>query len=122
VRNYAASLGLAILGTVLIDQFRSQVTSSLISQGLSPKAAAKAASHISESQTGHVGPIPHYIRLDFAHASQTVFYIMAAILAVAAIVARVGLQRGVQQETVASDNYVAKDTSDPDIAGQPSSS
>ena len=33
VRNYAASLGLAILGTVLVTELRSRVTSSLVAQG-----------------------------------------------------------------------------------------
>ena len=43
------------------------------------------------------GVIPHFFRLDFAHATQTVLYIMAAVMAVAAIVGFVGLQRGVQK-------------------------
>ena len=38
--------------------------------------------------------IPHFIRLDFAHATQTVLYIMAAVMAVAAVVAFVGLRAG----------------------------
>lgn len=29
--------------------------------------------------------LPHFIRLDFAHATQTVFYVMAGIMAAAAI-------------------------------------
>ena len=97
VRTYAASLGLAILGTVLVDQLRTHVTDSLISQGVPPEQAAKQASRIAESQAGHVGPIPHFVRLDFAYATRTVFYIMAAIMAVAAVVARIGLQRGLQK-------------------------
>ena len=44
------------------------------------------------------GSIPHFIRLDFAYASRTVFYVMAGIMAVAAVVALVGLERGVQAE------------------------
>ena len=42
--------------------------------------------------------IPHFIRLDFAYATRTVFYVMAGIMAVAAVVALVGLERGVQAE------------------------
>ena len=38
VRNYAASLGLAILGTILVSQMHSHVTASLIAQGL-PRGA-----------------------------------------------------------------------------------
>ena len=39
VRNYAASLGLAILGTILVSQMRSRITTSLISQGVSGNKA-----------------------------------------------------------------------------------
>ena len=44
VRNYGASLGFAILGTILITEFRSRITSSLTAQGLpGPAASAEAA-------------------------------------------------------------------------------
>jgi hypothetical protein len=99
VRNYAASLGLAILGTTLVDQLRGRITSSLVAQGLSRSEAATEAAKISQSQGGRVGAIPHFVRLDFAYASRTVFYAMAGIMAVAAIVARFGLQSGRQELT-----------------------
>ena len=105
VRNYAASLGLAILGTILVDQLRSQVTSSLVSQGVPPDRAADEASKISQNQGSHVGTIPHFVRVDFAHATQTVFFVMCGIMGVAAIVARIGLQRGLQKEQVTADDY-----------------
>ena len=105
VRNYAASLGLAILGTVLVDQLRSNVTSSLVSQGVPPERAAGEASKISENQGSHVGTIPHFVRLDFAYATRTVFFVMAGIMAVAAVVARLGLQRGRQKEQAMTDDY-----------------
>ena len=38
VRNYAASLGLAILGTILVSQFRSRVTTSLVARGPESRA------------------------------------------------------------------------------------
>ena len=44
VRNYGASLGFAILGTILITEFRSRITSSLTAKGLpGPAASAEAA-------------------------------------------------------------------------------
>src|SRR5262249_23941480 len=44
VRNYGASLGFAILGTILINQFRSNISNSLTARGLpSPAASAQAA-------------------------------------------------------------------------------
>jgi EmrB/QacA subfamily drug resistance transporter len=103
VRNYSASLGLAFLGTVLVSQFRNHVTTSLLHLGLSPSRAASEASKIAQFQSpgggssNSISSIPHFIRLDFAQASHTVFLAMAVIMAVAAVVAFVGLQPGVQQ-------------------------
>jgi EmrB/QacA subfamily drug resistance transporter len=100
VRNYAASLGLAILGTVLVDQVKSHVTTSLIARGLSSAKAHATAAALSQSQggSGSVSSIPGFIRLDFAEATQTVLRIMAVIMAVAAVIALVGLRSGVQEE------------------------
>ena len=45
VRNYAASLGLAILGTILVSRLRSRLTTSLVAQGMpSARAHTVAAS------------------------------------------------------------------------------
>jgi EmrB/QacA subfamily drug resistance transporter len=101
VRNYAASLGLAILGTILVSQFHSRLTASFVSRGLPAGVASSEASKISQSQGGSSGSaasIPHFIRLDFADATRTVFYVMAGIMVAATIVAVVGLQRGVQSD------------------------
>jgi EmrB/QacA subfamily drug resistance transporter len=102
VRNYAASLGLAILGTILVSQMRSRITTSLISQGTPKSKAASEAISFSQSQggssSGGVSSIPHFVRLDFAYATRTVFYVMAGIMAVAALVALIGLRPGVQEE------------------------
>ncbi len=56
VRNYAASLGLAILGTILVSQMRSRVTTSLISLGVPSARAHSRASSISQSQ-GNSGSV-----------------------------------------------------------------
>ncbi len=107
VRNYAASLGLAILGTISVTQMTSRATTSLVKQGLPhDKAAAQAkiiaqASH-GGSGSGSTSAIPQFIRMDFAYATQTVLYVMAGIMAAAAIVAFVGLERG-RQEHLAGD-------------------
>jgi predicted MFS family arabinose efflux permease len=100
VRNYAASLGLAILGTILVTDLRSRVTNSLVAQGLPRARASAEAASISQSQSGSgsIATIPHYIRLDFAYACRTVFYVMAGIMAAAALVAKFGLEGGLQKE------------------------
>ena len=95
VRNYAGSLGLAVLGTILVSRLRSRITTSLIAQGLPSRVAAARASTISQSRgTGGTGSIPHFVRLDFAYATSTVFYVMAGIMAVGALVSLVGLRGG----------------------------
>jgi EmrB/QacA subfamily drug resistance transporter len=110
VRNYTASLGLAILGTILVTEMRSRLTTSLIAQGL-PRARAQAeAALLAQSRGGAggggVGTIPHFYRLDFAYATRAVLYVMAGIMAVACLVALLGLRRGAQDDTVADGTDV----------------
>jgi hypothetical protein len=99
VRNYSASLGLAILGTLLVDRTRSHATASLLAQGV-PRSRATAEAHrIAQSQSaGGSGPIPHFVRLDFAESMHAVILAMSGVMAVAAFVAILGLRRGVQAE------------------------
>jgi EmrB/QacA subfamily drug resistance transporter len=99
VRNYAASLGLAILGTILVSQMRDRLTTSLIR--LHSAHAHAEASRIAQSRggSGSVATIPHFVRLDFAYATRSVLFVMAGIMVVAMVVAFLGLQRGVQEET-----------------------
>jgi hypothetical protein len=93
VRNYGASLGFAILGTLLI-------TASLTARGLpGPAASAQAAKIAQLRGNGHVVAIPAFIRAAFASATRDVLYGMAVIMAVAALVALSGLRRGVQEDT-----------------------
>ncbi len=107
VRNYAAGLGLAILGTILVSEFRSRLTSSLLGLGIPHATAASEARQIAQSQgAGSTASIPHFVRLDYAAASRTVFLVMAVILAIAGVVAVIGLQRGRQE---ASDDATARE-------------
>jgi EmrB/QacA subfamily drug resistance transporter len=100
VRNYGASLGFAILGTILLSEFRSSITSSLVAKGLPRAAASAEASSISQLKggSGNVAAIPQFIRADFAGATRDVLYVMAGIMAVAALVALRGLKWGLQEE------------------------
>ena len=99
VRNYGASLGFAILGTVLISEFRSNITASLVAKGMPGPAAATEAAATAQLQggSGSAAAIPQFIRADFAAATQDVLYGMGVVMAVAAVVAILGLKRGVQQ-------------------------
>ncbi len=105
IRNYAASLGLAILGTILVTRMRSEVTSSLVSLGMPGGRASATAARLSQSHgsgSGSVASIPHFFRVDFAFSIQTVLYIMAGTMAAAAVAAIVGLRAGVQEEPAAA--------------------
>jgi hypothetical protein len=112
VRNYGASLGFAILGTLLITRFRSQVASSLTARGLPGPAASAQAAKIAQLQggNGNITAIPPFIRADFAAATKDVLYGMAVIMAVGAVVALRGLRPGVQHDTKSAET---------EISGQP---
>jgi len=101
VRNYGASVGFAILGTLLITAFRSAITSSLTGRGLPGPAASAEAAKIAQLQggNGNTTAIPMFIRADFAAATRDVLYGMAIIMAVATVVALRGLRRGIQEDT-----------------------
>ncbi len=96
VRNYAAALGLAILGSLQVSQMHRHVSDSLVARGLSRGAADAQASAIAHARGGGTSAIPHFIRLDFAQTTRTILLGMALAMAVAAVVALVGLRQGVQ--------------------------
>jgi EmrB/QacA subfamily drug resistance transporter len=96
IRNFGASLGLAGLGTILLFNFRSHLTTSLRAMG-DPHAAADANKLAQSHGSGSVASIPHYVSLDFAHATSTVLYVMCGVMALAGVVALFGLARGRQE-------------------------
>jgi hypothetical protein len=112
VRNYGASLGLAVLGTILINQNRTNIEESLAGFDIPTSKADAIAQSLTQSNGGRQGgafadqvgakakEVFGAVRLDFAQASKVVFFIMAGALAVAAVVALVGLQRGRQEALV----------------------
>lgn len=98
VRNFAASVGLAVFGTVLTHVTTNRVDTTLRSAGVPDPAAQDAARSVAEAVTGNAdarqpsgeGKVAEVmrdsmgaIRMDFAQANQWVFYCMSAALAVA---------------------------------------
>jgi EmrB/QacA subfamily drug resistance transporter len=109
VRNYAASLGIAVLGSLLVSQLHSRLTTSFVSQGLPHAQASAEASKLSQAgSASHAGSgkLPHFAQLDFAYATRSVLHAMAVIMAVACVVAFVGLKRGVQTEAEGASSAV----------------
>jgi EmrB/QacA subfamily drug resistance transporter len=96
VRNFGGSLGLAVLGSILISETVSRVTRSLTHAGV-PKARAESIAHaVASASSGGSGKsvangashaLTHQVQLDFAQSTQVVVYGMAAAMALAFIVA-----------------------------------
>jgi EmrB/QacA subfamily drug resistance transporter len=95
VRNFGSSLGLAILGSVLILQNKSNLESAAAENGAPKAVADKIADAISSGGGGEapahvggaVGKVVASIPESFADATQVVFYCFAGVMAVAFLVA-----------------------------------
>jgi len=111
VRNYGASLGMAVLGTILISQNTSNVEDSLGALGL-PIAQADDIAHsltggganpsgtITQAAGSKAQQVFEAVQHDFASSVKVVFFVMAGSMAVAAVVALLGLRRGRQEALV----------------------
>ena len=99
-RNFGASLGLAVLGTILIHRVNTNVTSALTKAGVPSGTAHRVAASFglgesaSGSSAGQPHSIVHAVQLAFAHSTQTVFYIMGGVMAATFIVAVRRVPRG----------------------------
>jgi EmrB/QacA subfamily drug resistance transporter len=105
VRNFGASLGLAVLGTILILENKSNIESSLGGLGVPKERADQVADAITHGGGGDAGRFAEEsghrarelfdaVQLDFALSSRTVFYVMAGVMAVAFVVALLALPGG----------------------------
>jgi EmrB/QacA subfamily drug resistance transporter len=103
VRNFGGSLGLAVLGSILITETTSRVETTLGKVGVPTAEADRIAHAISgasgaaaggASRPGASGHVVHAVQLDFALATRTVVYGMAAAMAVAFVAAVVRMPRG----------------------------
>jgi EmrB/QacA subfamily drug resistance transporter len=103
VRNFGSSLGLAVLGSILILANRSNLEATADKHGFPKEVGKELADQISQGTGAGESPdhlparvqkvvdaIPH----DFAMASRTVFYGMAAVMAVAFVIALVAMPGG----------------------------
>jgi EmrB/QacA subfamily drug resistance transporter len=111
VRNFGSSLGLAVLGSILILENRTNIEASLAAKGV-PKAqadevaacvsggSAAGCESVAQSAGGGAAKLFSTVPHDFALATQTVFYGMAAAMAVAFLVALVAMPGGKVEEQV----------------------
>jgi EmrB/QacA subfamily drug resistance transporter len=119
VRNFGSSLGLAILGSLLITWNRSNLENSLSSKGVSKDKADAVAECVSQGESacqsvgqslgGKAGEIFHdVVPMAFAEATRDVFYGMAIALAIAFVIALKFMPSGkVEEGDVVEDTPVA---------------
>jgi len=79
-----------VLGAILISQDKTNVTNALTKAGVPVHTAQHVASSFGSgagSASGHSQALVHSVQLAFAHSTQTIFYIMAGVMAATFIVA-----------------------------------
>jgi EmrB/QacA subfamily drug resistance transporter len=113
LRNFGGSLGLAVLGTLLILRNKSNIESSLAALGVPKQRADQIADALSQSgggapsggfgnATGRAAQRAfEAVQHDFALSTRTVFYVMAGIMVVAYVVAHIAMPRGRVQADMA---------------------
>ncbi len=99
-RNFGASLGLAVLGAILITRNGTNVTAALAKHGVPGSVAHRIAASFGGSGPsagagrGQPAALVHDVQLAFAHSTQTVFYIMAGVMVATFVVSVRWLPRG----------------------------
>jgi EmrB/QacA subfamily drug resistance transporter len=104
VRNFGGSLGLAVLGSILVTRVINEVTAKLTSRGVPHATASRVANDIAGASTGKASSfggsghitqaLTHAVQLGFAEATKTVVIGMAGAMAVAFVVSLVWMPRG----------------------------
>jgi len=117
-RNFGASLGLAVLGAILISRNDTNVTAALTKHGVPSGVAHRVASSFSGSGaagsgSGQSPALVHDVQLAFAHSTQTVFYIMAGVMVATFIVAVRWLPRGRLESAEDEQEFVAAAAASP---------
>jgi hypothetical protein len=105
IRNFGASIGLAVLGTILISRTTANIEGSLGELGVPKDRADAVADALTQSGGGSAdggfgeatGPVAERafeaVQHDFARATQVVFYVMAGIMVATYILAHIWLPR-----------------------------
>jgi EmrB/QacA subfamily drug resistance transporter len=104
-RNFGASLGMAVLGTILILQNKSNIESTLEAAGLPTDRAerlADAISHAGEGSASEFGAragrrareVFDAVQHDFALSTRFVFYVMAGVMLIAFVMTLVAMPGG----------------------------
>jgi EmrB/QacA subfamily drug resistance transporter len=113
VRNFGSSLGLAVLGSVLILENKSNLESSVTNLGVSKDKADAVANCVSKGEAAcqavgqqlgdKAGKVFGLVPEAFASSTQTVFYAFAGVMAVAFVVALKWMPAGKVEDQPAED-------------------
>jgi EmrB/QacA subfamily drug resistance transporter len=113
-RNFGASLGLAVLGSILISRIGTNVTDALVRGGVPRAEAQRVAADFGSgggSPPGGTSPqLLGQVQLAFADSIQTVFYVMAAVLAATFVIALLRMPAGRVEATEIADEPEAHPT------------
>ena len=120
VRNFGASLGLAILGSVFVTQSIGHVEDTLTARGV-PASAADRIAHAVATSGGEAGGFAERagaaprgifaaIQLDVADATRTIAYALAGIMAAAFVLARIWMEPGRASEHPLVDEATSAET------------
>jgi hypothetical protein len=118
VRNFGSSLGLAVLGTIMISSNRTNLASTLGAVGVPKEASDRIADELSSgaggagAQTSGEGSerVLEAIQHGFALTSETVFTVMALIMAIAFVVALVFMSKTVAPQVAEAHEDAASPT------------
>lgn len=112
VRNYGASLGMAILGTILITQNRLNLEGKLGDIGIPKAVADRIASQVVGGGGPRGGPsgadgekIFAAIQSAYAASTSTVFYVIAGVMALMFLFSLIFVPKGRAPEKVAEDAF-----------------
>ena len=91
-----------MLGAILVSQNQTNITNALTKLGATKAQAHAVASSLGSDISGRVagggaapsGGAVHSVQLAYAHSTQTVFYIMAGVMAATFLVALIRLPSG----------------------------
>jgi EmrB/QacA subfamily drug resistance transporter len=110
VRNFGGSLGLAVLGSILVTQTTSRVEKTLGRFGVPTAQADRIAHSIAGASGGasgaggtsapRPGGVVHAVRLDFAQATRTVVFGMAIAMGIAFVIAVLRMPPGRAEQPV----------------------
>jgi hypothetical protein len=117
VRNFGSSLGLAVLGTILISSNRTNLESTLGAVGVPKVASDRIADQLSSGAGGGGAPngtsdrVLHAVQQGFAMSTETVFTVMAVIMAAAFVVALLFMSKTVAPQVAEAHEDAATPTS-----------